>query len=224
MLYTEHSVLAAVREEGGRKLLLLGEGDRLTPAAWDLLRRENIETAKKKPEQMTHLDRQTLVTKTHPRIALRGKLDSLQSEILLLQKEPSAPVEALEDMLRLVRELMRAEVLGHSLADYTIGGMDEAELHERSHQPQKYYGIGHFLPSRDDSTVLLRLNHLRTTVREAELAAWQAFLGKDKKLSRTDIPTALNRLSSACWVLCLAEKGGNHDTTASRSGNSEDRH
>lgn len=224
MLYTEQSVRAAVREEGGRSMLYLAEGDRLTPAAWDLLRRENIVTAKKKPEHMTHLDRETVVCKTHPRIALRGKLDSLQSEILLLQKEPGAPIAALEDMLRLVRELVRAEVLGHCLAEYTIGGMDENELHERSHQPQKCYGVGHFLPSASDSVVLLRLNHLRTTVRETELAAWQAFLGKDKKLSRTDIPTALNRLSSACWVLCLAEKGGKEDGSACRTGDPKDRH
>lgn len=224
MLYTEESVRAAVRREGGRCVLFLAEGDRLTPAAWDLLRRENIETAKKKPEHMTHLDRETVVFKTHPRIALRGKLDSLQAEILLLLKEPSAPVAALEDMLKLVRELVRAEVLGHELADYTIGGMDENELHERSHQPEKYYGIGHFLPSGEDNIVLLRLNHLRTTVRETELAAWQAFLGKDKKLSRTDIPTALNRLSSACWVLCLAEKGGKTNGSARRTGDCQDRH
>lgn len=224
MLYTEESVRAAVRCEGGHCVLFLAEGDRLTPAAWDLLRRENIETAKKKPEHMTHLDRETVVCKTHPRIALRGKLDSLQSEILLLLKEPSAPVSALEDMLKLVRELVRAEVLGHKLADYTIGGMDENELHERSHQPQKYYGIGHFLPSGADSIVLLRLNHLRTTVRETELAAWVAFLGKDKKLSRTDIPTALNRLSSACWVLCLAEKGGKTNGSACRTGDRQDCH
>ena len=38
-----------------------------------------------KPEHMTNLDATRLVAKTHPRIALRGKLDSLEADILLVQ-------------------------------------------------------------------------------------------------------------------------------------------
>ncbi len=206
MLFTEATVLSAVRD----RTLLLHDGDRLTPAARDLLRRENISILQKKAEHMTHLNGQSLVTKGHPIIALRGKLDSLQAEILLLQKE--APMKALEDMLLLVRRLMQAEVLSRAVGDFTIGGMDEKEVHERSHQPQKYYGIGHFLPSADDDVILLRLNRLRTMIRETELACYHAFAQKNGKLSRTDILTALNRMSSACWVLCLTRKGESHGT------------
>lgn len=210
MLLTEKNVIAHVREQNGRRLLILGGGDRLTPAARDILRRENISVQPKKPEHMTNLDKDTLVPKNHPRIIFRGKLDSLQAEILLLQKEADAPKTALQDMLTLLRSVMRAEVLGESLPPFQIGGMDEKELHERSHMPQKYYGIGHFLPSGDDDLVLLKLNRLRALVRETELACYAAFAEKNGKLSRNDILTALNRLSSACWVLCLARKGGDY--------------
>jgi len=210
MLFTEQTVLSAVREQGGIRTLILNDGDRLTPSARDLLRRENITLLQKKAEHMTHLNKEELVTKGHPIIAFRGKLDSLQAEILLLQKD--APMQALEDMLQLVRKLMQAEVLNRPLEDFTIGGMDEKELHERSHQPKKYYGIGHFLPSSEDDIILLRLNRLRTMIRETELACYHAFAQKNGKLSRTDILTALNRLSSACWVLCLARKGEAHGT------------
>ena len=38
-----------------------------------------------KPEYMTHLRGNLLVFKDHPRIALRGKIDSLEAAIILLQ-------------------------------------------------------------------------------------------------------------------------------------------
>ena len=210
MLFTERNAMAQVQEENGRRVLRIDGGDRLTPAARDLLRREGIAVVEKKPEHMTHLDPHTLVEKNHPRIALRGKLDSLQAEILLIQQAPSAPVDALQDMLNYLRAIVRAEVLREALPPLSIGGMDEEELHERSHQPQKYYGIGHFLPSYQDDAVLLKLNRLRAMIRETELISYAAFLEKNGKLSRPDILTALNRLSSAAWVLCLARKGGTH--------------
>lgn len=213
MLFTEHSVLSAVRSENGRRVFTLSHGDRLTPAARDLLRREGISITQKKPEHMTHLNKDRLVAKNHPRIVFRGKLDSLQSEILLLQKEPEAPIEALEDMLSLIRALMQAEVLDKPVPEVMIGAMNEAELHERSHQPQKYYGIGHFLPSHTDDIMILRLNRLRTLIRETELCCFNAFSEPNGRLSRSDILTALNRLSSACWVLCLERKGKEHGQT-----------
>ena len=206
MLLTESNVLSFVQEKNGRRVLILNDGDRLSPAARDVLRRENIGVQPKKPEHMTNLDQNMLVAKNHPRIAFRGKVDSLQAEILLMQKQ--MPIKALQDMLDLLRAMIRAEVLNEPMPTIKIGGMDEKELHERSHMPQKYYGIGHFLPEAQDDWQILRLNRLRTMVRETELCCYAAFEGKNGKLTRTDILTALNRMSSACWVLCLERKGG----------------
>lgn len=165
------------------------------------LERGEASSAEKKPEHMTHLKAGELVPKTHPRIAFRGKLDSLESEILLCMKEPGAPVETLEEMLVFSRSLMRADVLGEPVKEMLLHGMDERELRHRSHNPQKYYGTAHILPGKEDSTVLLRLNRLRTAIRETELKSYEAFP------DRTDIHRALNRLSSLCWILCLEERG-----------------
>ncbi len=194
MLYTEKNVLTAL--QNGK--ITLQKGDILTPAARDLI--AQLDIAKQKPEHMTHLNAKELVDKTHPRIAFRGKIDTLEAEILLCQKEDGAPVAALQEMLEFVRTLIRADVLGEKVGAFKLCGMDEEQLRERSHNPQKYYGTGHILPSCADSTVLLRLNHLRTSIRETELQSYHAFP------DRTDIHTALNRLSSLCWILCLQEK------------------
>lgn len=153
-----------------------------------------------KPEHLTHLNKRELVRKTHPRIAFRGKLDSLEAELLLCQKTPNAPVAVLQEMLLLMRSLMRADVLEEPVPELHLMGMDEAEIRERSHQPMKYYGIGFFVPSHKDSLVLLQLNRLRAGIRETELLSYHAFP------TRTDIHRALNRLSSLCWLLCLEEK------------------
>lgn len=41
-----------------------------------------------KPEHMTHLRGNLLVPKTHPRIAFRGQLVSLQAEIIAFRRKP----------------------------------------------------------------------------------------------------------------------------------------
>ncbi len=201
MLYTEKTVLSAL--ENGT--LFLSPGDRITPSAQDLLREQGAQLQKRKPEHMTHLNGKELVPKTHPRIAFRGKLDSLEAELLLCMKEPGAPIDALQEMLDFCRSLMRCDVLGEPVQEILLHGLTEAQLRERSHNPQKYYGTAHILPSREDPVVLLRLNRLRTLVRETELQSYHAFP------KRTDLHRALNRLSSLCWILCLEErsnKGG----------------
>ena len=63
---------------------------RLTPLAEQYLRDlrllggESLPDWRQKPEHMTHLNSREMVYKTHPRILLRGKLDTLESEILLV--------------------------------------------------------------------------------------------------------------------------------------------
>lgn len=222
MLYTE-KLLGQALKEGTFTLL---PGDVLTPSARDLLHHHGLgETTgtgrasrfvppgndgitvtagdfapEEKPEHLTHLRPGETVPKTHPRIAFRGKLDSLQGEILLAMKDPGAPREALEEMLTFCRNLMRCDVLGEAVPEMCLHGMTEKELRYRSHNPQKYYGTPHILPHSGDSTALLWLNYLRTQIRETELKSYEAFP------ERTDIHRALNRLSSLCWILCLEER------------------
>ena len=225
MLYTEENVKAAQRTQDGRRVFWMKEGDRLTPSARDWLRSEHIpvETRKKtyttlfggefteKPEELTHLSGNLLVPKTHPRIAFRGQIDALEAELLLCQhelREKPSLTAALQEMLDLVRSLIRADVLNEPVAQVHLCGLSDAELREHSHFPDKYYGQPHFLPAYTDGEAVLRLNRLRTKVRETELACCRAFADADGKLRRVDILQALNRLSSLCWILMIRCKAG----------------
>ncbi|MCL2194921.1 MAG: hypothetical protein FWB76_03115, partial [Oscillospiraceae bacterium] len=80
-LLTESELRAMCLPDG--MLLRLPTGQQLSPAAQDYCAQRGITVVFQKPEHMTHLNKTQLVPKTHQRIALRGKLDSLQA--LLLQ-------------------------------------------------------------------------------------------------------------------------------------------
>lgn len=225
MLYTLENAKDAIRTQSGKRVFWLYPSDRLTPAAEDWLKAEGIAiqrrdsapaeftdlrggTYRHKPEELTHLTGQLLVAKTHPRIRFRGKLDSLEATILLCACHCSRQRSALEEMLRLCKAMMRADVLEEPLPEVKLGDMDAAALRERSHYPQKYYGQGHFQPGFGDSEALLQLNRLRTEIREAELHCCAAFSDRDGCLTRQDLPQALNRMSSYCYLLMIAEKAG----------------
>ncbi|MGL4738860.1 MAG: cobalamin adenosyltransferase, partial [Cellulosilyticaceae bacterium] len=86
-----------------------------------------------KPEHMTHLRGNLLVFKDHPRIALRGKIDSLEAEILmveLLAEREKVPklLADLEEVLKFIRWLLRCEVSGEPVGDFKLQGLDAADL------------------------------------------------------------------------------------------------
>ena len=86
----------------------------------------------------------------------------------------------------------------------------------QSHNPMKYYNIKQMvLPDYTMGTEYAMLNKLRTSIRETEVAACQAF-HDGKKYIRTDIIEELNRLSSALHIMMCrhlagwySEDGGN---------------
>ena len=224
MLYTEETVKANIRNREGKRVFYLGKGDTLTPGARDWLRKEKIEVLSaeqakireyrllnggflgEKPEHMTHLHGNVLVEKTHPRIRFRGAVDALEAEILLCALVVPERKKELEEILALSREILRCEVLEEPLGEKVLCGLSAVELRERSHFPQKYYGQPHFMPDFEDGEKILRLNRLRTLVRETELVAVAAFLGPEGKLLREDIPKALNRMSSMVYILMIQMK------------------
>ena len=219
MLYDARAVAENIRNRDGRRVFILGKGDTLTPSARDYLRQQRIsilppEEAKpqrwqllgggwceEKPEHMTHLDGQTLVHKTHPRIRFRGAVDTLEAELLLCG-EPMA------EILALVRRLIRCDVLNEPVGEFTLGGLTEAEQRKRSHFPQNYYGIAHFMPDFSDKPEILQLNRARCAARAAELAAVAAFTDGDGVPVREDIIKALNRVSSMVYIKMLEAKAG----------------
>ena len=159
-----------------------------------------------KPEHMTHLRGNTLVFKDHPVIKYRGALDYLEAKIIctqiVAQKEGCMGVVSdLEEIIGLVRKLIRVQITGEPLGDYKVIGLTWGELREHSHHSTKHYGVSHFLPSYKYGEVVAKLNELRTLARKTELVAYDAFKDENKNVSRDDIIMALNRLSSAFWIM-----------------------
>ena len=176
MLYTERQVRDNIRNREGRRVFFLGKGDALTPGARDFLNRERIEIRsgeeakieeykllnggfiREKPEHMTHLNGDILVSKTHPRIAFRGAMDMLEAELLLCQLDVEQVRRELGEILALARSVLRCEVMEEPLPAGKLCGLTEAELRKHSHFPQEYYGQPHFMPEGSDGELLLQIN------------------------------------------------------------------
>ena len=224
MLYTEETVRENLRSREGRRVFFRGKNDRLTSAARDYLSRERIEIlpaeeakperyrllgggyAEEKPEHMTHLDGITLAPKTHPRIVFRGKMDTLEARLLACRLAVPEFDRELGELLDYTRILLRLEVLGEPVGDQTLFGLTEGELRKRSHFPQDYYGQPHFMPEAADGPKMVQLNLARCAAREAELAAAAAFVTSDGQVTRADLLRAMNRLSSAIYLLMIRQK------------------
>jgi len=224
MLYNEAAVRENLRNRDGRRVFYLAKGDQLTSGARDFLSRERIEifpaeSAKperyqllgggyleEKPEHMTHLNSQFLVIKSHPRIIFRGKLDTLEAELLLCQLEAEHLVAPVGEILALARTLIRCDVLEEPVRWEKLCGLTEEEQRKRSHFPQDYYGQPHFMPGVCDGKIIARLNCARCAAREAELAAVAAFSDREGNPTRPDILRALNRMSSMLYILMIQEK------------------
>lgn len=154
-----------------------------------------------KPEHLTQLDAGHFAPKTHPRIKLRGGLDSLHALVMLTSAEarrfqlpPLA--EALDTLAAYCREIQSAEYHARPVQPLTLLGKTEDELQDISHWPDKYLGLPHLTPGPADHSILHWLNYTRTQAREIEIAALEAS-------AAPDLARALNRLSSALYVLEL---------------------
>ena len=225
MLYGKKEVQENIRNKEGKRVFYLGKGHQLTSDARDWLTAERIpilpaEQAKpaqyrllngavlsQKPEDMTHLNGEFLVEKTHPRIVFRGVMDSLEAALLLAAAEAEGIIRPqLLEALAYTRYLLGQEVLEQPIACKALGGMDEKEVRERSHRPQDFYGKPHFMPEATDGKVLLLVNAARCKAREAELAAVRAFQDRDGLPQRLDLLQALNRLSSFLYLIMIQLK------------------
>ncbi len=224
MLLTEKEVRENLRNRDGKRVFYQRKGDQLSSSARDFLSRERIEILpaeqakpeqyrllnggylEEKPEQMTHLNAEILVPKTHPRILFRGKMDTLEAELLLCQVKAAHLISPVGEILDLARALIRCDVLEEPVQSGKLCGLTESEIRTRSHFPQDYYGQPHFMPDVADGAVLARLNRARCAAREAELAAVEAFSDREGNATRVDILRALNRMSSMLYILMIQEK------------------
>ena len=224
MLLGEKEVRENLRNRDGKRVFYLAKGDQLTSTARDFLSRERIEILpaeqakpaqyrllsggylEEKPEHMTHLNGQVLVPKNHPRILFRGKLDTLEAELILCQLAGAHLATPLGEILALARQLIHCDVLEEPVPTGKLCGLTEEEQRKHSHFPQEYYGQPHFMPSVSDGAVIARLNRARCAAREAELAAVSAFSDREGNPTRVDILRSLNRMSSMLYILMIQEK------------------
>ena len=159
-----------------------------------------------KPEHMTHIYGNMLVSKSHPVIALRGKLDSMEAAIIEVQflaarQGREKIVADLDEILRYCRKMLSCEVSGAVLPREKLLGYDEDQQRAVSHDPQKYFGVGHLLVDYQMDEWCIRFNRLRTQSREMELAAIAAFVSPEGEVEREDILQGMNRLSSVFYIM-----------------------
>jgi len=176
------------------------------------MRGKKMKAADKKPEYMTNLTGDRMVSKTHGRIVFRGLIDTLEAEVIEAQvlasglgDEAASPdsketviCRNLGEILDYLRLLMAAEVKESPLPPPFLFGMDAEEIHCRSYTTE---WSGAALPCYTQGPLAARLNTLRTKIREAELLAVRVFGPVAEEDEREDIILALNRLSSALWWL-----------------------
>lgn len=170
-----------------------------------------------KPGHLTQLDAGRFASKTTPRLKLRGRVDSLQALVLLAaaQARRNRLLElagGLDTLAAYCREIMSAEYHARPAAPLVLLGRGEDELHQISHWPDRHLGLAHLTPGPEDHEILHWLNVLRTQAREVEVAALEA-LGPDTGWPDpaglgVSLAHALNRLSSAVYVLELLFKSG----------------
>ena len=166
-----------------------------------------------KKEYETSLYGSTFVAKTHPLIVFRGALDSFGAQIVWVQTQletlggQESLIAHLQEILDMTGEIMGAEVLQKPLEKDSLIGRSFDRLREESHNPQKYFAQKALAPPhKDKGPVYALLNVLRATAREVEIKGVRAFL-QGEALAREDICKALNRLSSALYVLMCESQG-----------------
>lgn len=167
-----------------------------------------------KPEHMTQISGNILVKKNDERIIFRGKLDSIQAKWLVLQKEfenygNEKLQKDMESVAVFIKKIVLAEVLDTELEEIKVLGETLDKIKERSHNPKKFFGIGHLFDiSIKNSILVLKLNEMRSSSREIEIAGVTAFSTEKGVVTKKEILRALNRLSSVIYVMMLkGEKG-----------------
>ena len=177
-----------------------------------------------KPEHLTHLvDDRSLVGKAHPRMLLRGKLDTLQGALLDAQIAADQAgarglVGDLSEALDLARRMVGAEMMDRPLGPFTLAGLDAAQLRWASHHTFELYHVPFMYPSVRQGPPVAKLALARAIAREAELAFYAAFGGDALAPSTTppygaehaDLALALNRLSSAIYLMQVRYVAGHY--------------
>jgi ethanolamine utilization cobalamin adenosyltransferase len=146
------------------------------------------------------------VPKSHPRIRLRGLIDSLHALVGMAQHRAGALQHSwLEEELGKLgahcRELVSAEYNERRVQPLSLDGLSAVELHAASHDPASF-GVEHLLLDGHSPELLHWLNIIRARSREVELAAYEAFPYSSQDFESSLIE-ALNVFSCGAYYLQL---------------------
>ena len=169
------------------------------------------EEMNEKPEHMTQLYGNRLISKAHPRIEFRGRMDSLIAKALEVQltareQGESGAAADLQEVVGRLWQIMAAEVREDPLPDQSLLGMDTEILRQTSQNVWDTFGMEHPTPDVSMGRLCVALNSLRAQVRETEIAAVRALP------ERQDLLRAMNRLSSAVYVIFCRKLSGWYET------------
>ena len=159
-------------------------------------------------ESKTVLRGKSAVEKSDPQIMLRGEIDGLLARAVMTCAYAkhvgyTEIVSGTEDIVRVIRELMRCEALGETPCVTEILGMSLDELRTASQKPKSELGLEHYIPDAETDLMTAHLNLLRTDIRRTERAACAAEKGNP---ADAGIQMVLNRLSSAAYILMLENR------------------
>ncbi|MEG1893008.1 MAG: hypothetical protein RR232_00685 [Clostridia bacterium] len=160
-----------------------------------------------KAQHMTSLHGDELVRKDHPQIVFRGVLDGVTADVaygaaLAMADGNERVMRELNDIGACLMCVMSGHVTGKPFTLPSIDGCDLDQLHDMSHNPQKYFGCYHFIPKPEQGLALAWLNVIRTRVRDAERALVACYPDSCPDESLCHV---LNRISSAVFVMMCRE-------------------
>lgn len=165
-----------------------------------------------KPDALTQLNAHHYVPKTHPRIKLRGRFDSLHALVLLVQRMAAQRGDQglardLGTIAAYCRELTSAEYNERPAAELRLQDWDADAIHRATHDPEGTLGVQHLTIDEADADLQHWLNVARTQSREIEILALETF-GSPHHPYGASICHALNRLSSTFYFLQLRLASG----------------
>lgn len=160
-----------------------------------------------KGDNITQLNAYHFVMKNHPRIRLRGQVDSLHATVLMAECQARGlGMDWLGDNLATLaaycRELTSAEYNERPVAHLALTGWDMESIHKATHDPVGVLGVPHATIDGYSPVLSHWLNMCRTQCRELELTALDAFNSPHHPFGAS-INHGLNRLSSAFYFLQL---------------------
>ena len=166
----------------------------------------------KKPSALTQVDAHHYASKTHPRIKLRGRVDSLLALTLMAGRVARTlgfpgVTRDLATLAAYCRELTSAEFHERQVAELRLENWSVDEIHNVTHDPLGTLQVEHLTIDDTDTELQHWLNLARTMSREIEITAMETFPEPDHPYGAS-ICHAFNRLSSAYYFLQLLLKAG----------------